>query len=123
MFDKTLVESFHREMTEYLSLVDYAAKYRISLSTLRRRIKNKEVQFKVDKGRYLIIDDQDVVPQFRFSPSQLISSKALRGALDMIKQKENTIEQLRTELATLESLVQLLEQKIQTSENSRELTL
>lgn len=40
----------------WLSLTDYASKYRISVSTLRRRIKNGELEHRFDDGRYLILD-------------------------------------------------------------------
>lgn len=45
-------------MTEiWLPLVDYSNKYRISISTLRRRIKLESIQFKLDGGKYYIVDE------------------------------------------------------------------
>ena len=40
----------------WLPLIEYSAKYRVSLSTLRRRIKSGELEFKLSEGKYLIKD-------------------------------------------------------------------
>lgn len=41
---------------QWLLLTDYSSKYRISVSTLRRRIKNGDIQFRFDGGKYFIFD-------------------------------------------------------------------
>lgn len=41
----------------WLLLTDYASKYRISVSTLRRRIKNHQIKFRFESGRYYILDE------------------------------------------------------------------
>lgn len=41
----------------WLSLTDYASKYRISVSTLRRRIKAHQITFSFEEGKYLLLDD------------------------------------------------------------------
>jgi len=41
----------------WIPLVNYSMKYGISLSTLRRRIKANTVPFKLDNGKYLILDE------------------------------------------------------------------
>lgn len=42
-------------MEEWLPIVEYAAKKRISISTVRRYIKANRVQFKQDNGKYFIL--------------------------------------------------------------------
>ncbi len=42
----------------WLPLADYSMKYKISVSTLRRRIKAEDIHFRFDDGKYLICDDQ-----------------------------------------------------------------
>lgn len=44
-------------MTNYLPLTDYSSKYKVSLSTLRRRIKAEDIQFMFEDGRYLVLDE------------------------------------------------------------------
>lgn len=38
----------------WLTLMEYSALYRVSLSTLRRRIKSGDIEFKLIEGKYLI---------------------------------------------------------------------
>ena len=45
------------QTTQWLALLSYSAKYGISLSTLRRRIKNQSISFKQENGKYFIEDD------------------------------------------------------------------
>lgn len=40
----------------WLPLMEYSAKYRVSLSTLRRRIKSGEMEHKLEDGKYLVKD-------------------------------------------------------------------
>ena len=44
-------------MPSWLPLLNYSTKYNISLSTLRRRIKARTIEFKLDQGKYLIQDE------------------------------------------------------------------
>lgn len=41
----------------WIPLVDYSNKYKVSISTLRRRIKLENIPFKLDGGKYFILDD------------------------------------------------------------------
>jgi hypothetical protein len=41
---------------QWLSLVDYSNKYKISISTLRRRIKLENIRFRLDGGKYYLGD-------------------------------------------------------------------
>ena len=41
----------------WLPLTDYSSKYKVSVSTLRRRIKAEDIQFRFDDGKYFIIDE------------------------------------------------------------------
>jgi hypothetical protein len=40
----------------WLPLTEYSAKFRVSMSTLRRRIKSGEIEYKFTDGKYLIKD-------------------------------------------------------------------
>lgn len=41
----------------WLPLMDYSTKYKVSVSTLRRRIKAEDIKFRLDEGKYFIIDE------------------------------------------------------------------
>ena len=58
----------------WLILTDFASKYKISVSTLRRRIKAGTIKHKFEDGRYLLADEAPIeshahhVPAARFAP-------------------------------------------------------
>ena len=43
-------------MLNRLTLADYASKYRVSVSTLRRRIKKEDIQYVFENGKYFLPD-------------------------------------------------------------------
>ncbi len=43
--------------SEWLPLTEYSSKYKVSISTLRRRIKTDEIKYQFDDGKYLILDE------------------------------------------------------------------
>lgn len=116
--------------------MEYSAKYRVSLSTLRRRIKAGEIESKLTEGKYLLRDgplqvvnssSETIAP-----PTSVKSSKpepttpsvdsdqfwrTTQGLLGEIKkayslilqEKEEQILQLKEEVADLKTLVRVLE--------------
>lgn len=42
----------------WLSLAEYSMKHQVSISTLRRRIKAEDIQYRLQDGKYLILDDE-----------------------------------------------------------------
>jgi len=42
----------------WLPLAEYSIKHKVSISTLRRRIKAEDIQYKLDDGKYLIFDSE-----------------------------------------------------------------
>lgn len=63
----------------WLPLTDYATKYKISVSTLRRRIKADDIKFRFEDGKYFIMDEPMGTHQRVHRPSQE-SDLALVGA-------------------------------------------
>lgn len=43
----------------WLSLTEYSNKHKVSISTLRRKIKSTEIEFRLDEGRYMILDSDE----------------------------------------------------------------
>jgi hypothetical protein len=72
---------------EWLSLAEYSIKQKVSISTLRRRIKAEDIQYRLDDGKYFILDSQenlmksepaeDQFETIQTSPSQGHSSSAV----------------------------------------------
>lgn len=48
---------------QWLMLTDYASKYRISVSTLRRRIKGQQIPFRFEGGKYYVLDAPPTHPE------------------------------------------------------------
>lgn len=71
---------------DWLPLMEYSNKYRVSLSTLRRRIKAGEIEYKFSDGKYLLKDgplqvssgSEAIAPPTSVSP--LISSPVVSSA-------------------------------------------
>lgn len=63
----------------WLPLTDYSTKHKISVSTLRRRIKANDIRFRFEEGKYFIMDEPVSTHQRVYRPSQE-SELALVGA-------------------------------------------
>jgi len=121
----------------WLPLMEYSSKFRVSLSTLRRRIKAGEIEYKFADGKYLLRDGPLQVVHLEsetIAPPSSASSQTLKlqpapapehdqfwlatqGLLNEIKkayslilqEKEEQILQLKEEVADLKTLVRVLE--------------
>ncbi len=62
----------------WLSLTEYSMKHQVSISTLRRKIKSTEIQFRLDDGKYMILDQDENFERNNIyqhlSPSQMDNS-------------------------------------------------
>lgn len=56
-------------MAPWLPLTDYSTKYKVSVSTLRRRIKTEDIRFRFEDGKYLLLDEPPTNPQRNHRPS------------------------------------------------------
>lgn len=125
--------------SHYLPLTEYSSKYKVSISTLRRRIKSEEIKFVFDDGKYMILDEPVGKHQkvHRPSPSSETTSESLqpelrhlsqsdrqepilsaanrlltelkRAYMQVLQEKEEQILQLNAENADLKTLVRALE--------------
>lgn len=125
------------EQQSWLPLIEYSNKHQISISTLRRRIKDNSILFKLEDGKYFIVDDSVekaargrkpiAMPNFmateKLSPHSFeMASPTRSDVLEELKKaymaslqgKEEQIFLLREEVTDLKTLVRVLE-----SENER----
>ncbi len=121
----------------WLVLMDYSAKYKVSVSTLRRRIKAEEIKFRLEDGKYLIADepvsthqrghrpslesDLTEVGTHQVKPDEPILTAAnklltelKKAYTQVLQEKEEQMLMLKDEAADLKTLVRVLE-----SENER----
>lgn len=57
-------------MNTWLPLTDYSTKYKVSVSTLRRRIKAEDIRYRFEDGKYYISDEPVGTHQRAHRPSQ-----------------------------------------------------
>ena len=60
----------------WLPITDYSSKYKVSVSTLRRRIKANDIKYQFSDGKYLLLDEPVTTHQ-QHRPSQV--SEAVVG--------------------------------------------
>lgn len=123
----------------WLPLNEYSLKHKVSLSTLRRRIRSNEIQFHFEDGKYWLVD-QPIAKHLRIRLPEEINSPAVaqpgpseaptasgdssRILLDganrlmqeikaayakILQEKEEQILQLKEEVADLRTLAKVLE--------------
>ncbi len=132
------------QVNSWLPLTDYSTKYKVSISTLRRRIKAEDIKYRFEDGKYFIVDEPVSAHQKTHRPSQesepslmgahpaknaqvainkdepiLTAANKLLNELKkayslILQEKEEQILQLKSELADIKTLVRVLE-----SENER----
>ena len=88
-------------MGEWLSLMEFATKNSVSLSTLRRQIKSGRVEHKLEDGRYLLWD----------SGTPLTSSTHLGDS--RILELESKLKKAREEIVELKTLLAFYEEQSQ----------
>lgn len=122
-------------MDLWLSVIDYAVIKKVSVSTLRRRIKSKSIEAKIENGKYLIRVSPEESLNFKkesgFDPLKNPSegsenengrdhSTSVQGLLQELKvaysqifsEKEAMITQLKSEIEILKHMNHFLEQQI-----------
>lgn len=75
----------------WLPLTDYSTKYKISVSTLRRRIKADDIRFRFEDGKYFIMDEPMGTHQRVHRPSQDCESTLVGAHQGLMKGSENVM--------------------------------
>ncbi len=122
----------------WLPLIEYSVKTGVSLSTIRRKIKTNSIQYRLEKGRYLIlfrseeviepvaqqpimpasadVDRWENKPLSRFNPSQVVAFDAPdedeKRALPMVEKAVNLVsDAFEYALVQKEEHIRVLEQR------------
>ncbi len=130
-------------MNTWLPLTDYSSKYKVSVSTLRRRIKTEDICYRLDDGKYFIIDEpidsqakghrpslnsdsqtfsigsesalkSDISKDLAMEVANKLLSELKRAYTQILAEKEEQMLLLKEEVSDLKTLVRVLE-----SENDR----
>jgi hypothetical protein len=123
-------------MSNWLSITEYSVRHSISPSTIRRKIKQNSIKFKVENGKYFLFDEYDrplirqndsgdhsseltqpnVEELLNFAEKSISTvSKLHQDILEekekRIKSQELLISQLKEQVGELKMLVNILEKK------------
>lgn len=91
---------------DWIPLMDYAIRRGVSLSTLRRHIKANKIQYRVENGKYLLLDRPD---EAAVNESGQQEAAALQAKLQKV---ETDLQKAQEEIAELKMLVALYEEKM-----------
>ena len=83
----------------WLALTEYSNKHRVSISTLRRRIKAEDIRFRFEDGKYLILDEAPKKSaaseqQHRPSLNSEVIARSAETAKELSQPNEVEIQQL-----------------------------
>lgn len=100
---------------QWLPLIEYSIRSGVSLSTIRRKIKSNTIPFKFEKGKYLILFQnngqcENSLKNLSSTGVEWPASNDI-DASETIRSQKRRIEQLEGELAEMSLLVRTLEQK------------
>lgn len=109
----------------WLSIIEYSMKHSLSPSTIRRKIRNGSINFKLEAGKYLIYDDpsldkpdneekkniQDVLAFTEKTLDEInrVNTMFIEEKERTIKEQAETIKKLHEEINELKMLVNVLE--------------
>jgi transcription initiation factor IIF auxiliary subunit len=116
------------KLENWLALNEYANKYQVSISTLRRRIKSSKIKYKLDDGKYFIEDttggaglptESTLINQVaatvssseNISTTKLLLEELKRAYLDSLQSKEDQILYLKQQVSDLKTLTMFLEKE------------
>ena len=96
----------------WLTLVDYAARKGVSLSTLRRYIKSQKIQYRIENGRYLIPENALTI-NFLSAPAHALPMRPGATAEQAeIERLRASLGRAQEEIAELKMLVALYENQL-----------
>jgi hypothetical protein len=96
---------------DWISLMDYATKYGVSLSTLRRHIKANKIQYRVEDGRYLLRSPFASTPVAR-STESAHGSGAVSATFNNAQDLQLSLYRAQEEITELKMLVALYEDQL-----------
>jgi hypothetical protein len=85
--------------------MEYSVKKGISLSTLRRYIKARKVEFRIENGRYLLFDES---ADGASAPAS--GARSVDGSAALVSRLEQDLKRAREEIAELKTLIALYEE-------------
>ena len=106
----------YQTMNSWLPITEYAVKNRVSVSTIRRRIKNQELKHKLEGGKYFVLDDGESSPaQSLRTQNNELNCNSVEEVLEFAERSMKEITKLNQELITeKDTIITTQRKKIQT---------
>lgn len=102
---------------EWLSILDYASRFDISLSTLRRHIKSGKIQYRSERGKYYLLvgslSKKGATPNS--PPKNDDEFLQIQPLMERITDLENKLNLANEQIAELKMLVSIYETQIEDS--------
>lgn len=106
----------------WIPLVEYSAKYQVSLSTLRRYIKANKIEHRKEGGKYLVLDQPVYSKRVYSSRDQTESASENKDLEERVAQLETAFQKAQEEIAELKMLVALYEEGVSPSASEQSST-
>lgn len=99
-------------MSGWIDISEYAAKYGVSASTLRRRIRAKSIEFRMEKGRYLMKDSAETIERAPLYVRRHDDASPTAIAPQEFQSVLHENRKLKEQISELETLVKALEAEL-----------
>jgi len=87
-------------MDSWLPITEYAVRNRVSVSTIRRKIKNKELKHRLEGGKYFVLSEGEPLSQNPRSVSIDPTGNSVDEVLDFAERSIKEITKLNQEIIT-----------------------
>ena len=98
-------------MNSWLPITEYAVKNKVSVSTIRRRIKNQELKHKLEGGKYFILDEDENLDQSSSIPTVGVNGSSVEEVLDFAERSIKEITKLNQEIITEKDTIIISQKK------------
>lgn len=101
------------QQSRWIPILDYAVMRGVSTSTLRRYIKAKKIEYKIENGRYLLLANVDArVPKLNPRAWDGVGVRPEVSAYNRVQELEEKLMQAEEQISELKMLVAIYEEKL-----------
>lgn len=97
---------------QWIPILDYAVQRGVSTSTLRRYIKAKKIQYKVENGRYLLKAEAKSAINILPPTSGVTNAPLDLSVFTRVRELEEKLAQAQEQISELKMLVAIYEEKL-----------
>ena len=110
---------------QWIPILDYAVLRGVSTSTLRRYIKAKKIQYKIENGRYLLKADAQTVTLYAQQSTPRVTRQSWDSAgtqesvsvFNRVRELEEKLMRAQEQISELKMLVAIYEEKLAQSDH------